>query len=433
MKVERVLARQFVIQRQNAQEVLVPTDTFVSKPPLPNLLPKGVQSVARPGAMQRMREKMRTGTHKPVKSAVIIGGGPAGLSAAIKLAEEGVKVTIVEARDENYVRPHHLNARQSTLDALADLGVYKDVQAASGWVEDPTGTDPHKPRLMTEGLFHGESARTIWEPSVAQVRISDVERALYARANELGIEYRPHTRAVIGEANEDKMYSLSLETGSYVEGQWKADGQPQPFGTPDLIVACDGAGSPTRQQVGIPFLEVSEPHFYLGGHIDKKLGPEYRKMVLLDGDERLHLMATGHARYPQTWVSVETDASVKTMTQEQKTELLARRASQIMEQDVKPEDITWGAGQITIVQNRKAQTAVAGNNLVLLGDSARTGSVWVSGGLNLALTGDISALLHMVKGINERGYSREGGMSIYDARVRLATECWHRAGAQELS
>ncbi|MBS2034098.1 FAD-dependent monooxygenase [bacterium] len=120
------------------------------------------------------------------------------------------------------------------------------------------------------------------------------------------------------------------------------------------------------------------------------------------------------------------------MSAQERTTYLAQRSEVLLQQRVTPEDIGWGAGQLTVVQNRRAEQCTAGSNVVLVGDALRTGSVWVSGGLNLALTTDAYNLEQLVDGINIQGQSREQALSDYDARSTLATLAWHAAGRDEL-
>jgi hypothetical protein len=174
---------------------------------------------------------------------------------------------------------------------------------------------------------------------------------------------------------------------------------------------------------------------YLGGLVEQPLeaANNYRKLACYEGEELRHYMATGHARYPQTWVSVEADESVRQLSPEERTSYLAHRASLVMGKKIRPEDITWGAGQITVVQNRKAETTTSGNNLVMIGDSVRTGSVWQSGGLNLAMTSDIKNVVQLVHHINAQDFSREHALYQYNLRTQAATRAWHEAGTRELS
>ena len=354
--------------------------------------------------------------HRAIENALIIGGGPAGLAAAIKLAERGMQVTILEMRSPNYSRPHHLNAREDTLHSLRDLGVYEQVRQASGWEEHPVCESKWEP-------LHGQADLTLGEASVGQVRISDVEIALFEKSQKMGVLFlEGQTAELKPEANG--MYSVVSRP---VDG-----GPAEGMGQPDLVIVADGANSPTRRALGIEFLEESTARYYLGGLIDKSIGPDFRKVGLHQGNQLIHMMATGHSKYPSTWVSVEGDASLQTMSAEERDRYLADRATLLMNQKITPENIGWGSGQMTIVQNRRAAEATAGENVVLLGDSLRTGSVWVSGGLNLALTTDVYNLEQVVDNINIRGFSREQALQDYDIRSTLATKAWHVAGNDEL-
>jgi 2-polyprenyl-6-methoxyphenol hydroxylase-like FAD-dependent oxidoreductase len=355
-------------------------------------------------------------TRRAIETALIIGGGPAGLAAAIKLAERGMQVAILEMRSPDYSRPHHLNAREDTLHSLRDLGVYEQVRQASGWEEHPVCESEWQP-------LHGQADLTLKEASVGQVRISDVERALYEKSQRMGILFLEGQTAQL-QAEANGMYS--------VNSQPVAGGPAESMGQPDLVVVADGANSPTRRALGIEFVDESSPRYYLGGLINKSIGPDFRKVGLHDGNQLVHMMATGHSKYPSTWISVEGDESLKTMSTEERDRYLAERGSILMNQKITPEDIGWGSGQMTVVQNRRAAEATAGENVVLIGDALRTGSVWVSGGLNLALTTDVYNLEQVVDHINIRGLTREQALHDYDIRSTLATKAWHEAGSDEL-
>ena len=366
---------------------------------------------------------------RPIKNAVILGGGPGGLATAIELAKQNVKVTIVEVRDEHYSRPHQLNVRQATVDTLAMYGVEKEVRQSSGW--DPTRALPGDPSRVSsdpESLIHS--------PSVGQVRISDVEKALYDQANKLGIQYLSHSVGVLAPPPADGpnkgLYGLTVRDADQNDGHFTPTGKSVDFGHPDLVIAADGANSPTRQLLGIPFQEMSAAKPYLGGLVHKSIGAQYKQMTMTENGEPVHVMATGHALYPQTWISAEVDSAHANMSESDRVAYFCNEASQITGQDVKPEDIDFGKGQLTKVQNREAATASAGDNVVLIGDAARTGSVWVSGGLNLALTTDVANVVKMVKDVNSGEVNRSQALQAYDQSTLAATKCWHEAGAREL-
>ena len=60
-------------------------------------------------------------------SVLVVGGGPAGITTALALAERGIDVLLVERRDftQHFPRAHLLNVR--TMEILHDLGVADDM------------------------------------------------------------------------------------------------------------------------------------------------------------------------------------------------------------------------------------------------------------------------------------------------------------------
>lgn len=171
---------------------------------------------------------------RDIETALIVGGGPAGLASAIKLAERGIQVAVLEMRSANYSRPHHLNAREDTIHSLRDLGVYESVRQASGWKEHPVCETRWTPQ-------HGQADLTLAGDSVGQVRISDVERALHEKSRRLGVVFLEGQTARL-EPGPDGMYSVVAQP---VQG-----GQAESMGQPDLVVVADGANSPTPQVPG---------------------------------------------------------------------------------------------------------------------------------------------------------------------------------------
>ncbi len=355
-----------------------------------------------------------------IENALVIGGGPAGLAAAIKLSQLGVRPVILELRSPNYQRPHHLNARQETLDSLDDLGVWEEICRRSS----------RNCEALQKSARSDCPQSTLESDSVAQLRISDTEKVLYQEVRRRGIPFIEGYRAQLFECLTG--FGVRAEQMQPVGADFAPTGRVEEMGKPDLIVVADGANSPTRQQAGIDFVASSSERFYLGALVEHDLGPNYRRLGLWEGDQLRHLMATGHAHYPQTWVSVEGDAALLEMSPEERKQHLMERTSVLLNREISLAQLSWGAGLVTRVQNRSASQATAGDNLALIGDSLRTGSVWVSGGLNLALTTDIANLEELVAGLNSGEYSREQAFSIFEEKSKLATQAWHQAGEDEL-
>lgn len=376
--------------------------------------------------------------HRPVEDVVVVGGGPAGLASAIRLAERGFPVRVLEIREEAYQRPHHLNLRQATLDSLEALGVLDRVMERSGPIQREESLHTGEIRTpQAESLVRGRigfnARRLLGSDSVVQVRISDVEDALHERALELGVKVEKGWRAdleQVREGPEAGMFRLVAERvrRDGREG-FQPTGETRDLGVPGLVLLAEGTNSPTRAKLGIEFEELSEPTWFLGGHVETGLGPVVRKALRTGEDGTVRkLMATGHGHYPQTWVSVQCRPELARAPHEERVQELCEQASFLLNTRLRPEDIRWGAGLVTVVQNRQADQAHAGLNVLLVGDTVRSGSVWASGGINLALGVDTDHVTTLVDEVNSGSRSRTRAMAAYDRKIAHATRAWHEAG-----
>lgn len=357
-------------------------------------------------------------------------------------------MTVLEMRaDEKgqkplHARPHQISLRQDTLESLKDLGAYNEVIDKSGWAtkEQHVKVDGDK-RLVEEKTPKAEAGPRdgmfihpgmLDNDSVSLVRISDVEKALYKQAKEMGVEVKA---GYIGELRkEGRSYGVRAEKVRVENGQPVKLGESEDLGVPDLVVPADGAGSPTRAALGVEVIEESEPRHYLGGHIQKGIGATTTKVEMKEspGFTR-HVMGTGHAKYDQTWVSVEVTPEEAALPAEKRKELLAKKAQVVFpETKIGVDDVGWGAGQLTTVQNRRAATNTVGDNVAFVGDTGGTGSVWVGGGLNLALTTHLRALEKLVDSSRQSNRSTETNLKIYNKTIEWATKRWHKAGAEQL-
>lgn len=389
----------------------------------------------------------KSGRDSGIRTALVIGGGPAGLAAALALTKLDCKVTVVEMRaDESgehplHARPHQISLRQDSLETFKEHGAYEDLMSKSGYAtrEERIHHGPERVDFDTKEPQAVHTARDtiflnpafIHSDSTSQIRISDGEKALYKQALEQGVEFRVGEVADLVHDEQTDNYSALLQKAEVTnDGQLKRHGPQQTFEA-DLVVAADGAGSPTRKAVGIEFLEESEPVHYLGGLVSQGIGPVTRKVTVNEEDGlKRHIMGTGHDVYDDTWVSVEVTPTEAALPKEERIALLQDKAKYAVNRPVELTDITWGAGHVTTVANRRAEKTTAGNNLVLIGDAAGTGSVWVGGGLNLALTTHLKALENLV--VSSRIPHRENHFNIYDRTLQWATTHWHKAGAGQL-
>lgn len=389
----------------------------------------------RPSAVARPTDTVTLGAGDPrppapgrVERAVVVGAGPAGLATAIEMAQRGIRVEILEIRDFEYSRPIHLNLRQAALDGLEALGVYDRVMADAGRIEEeqdlhqgfilfPRDRAPEADRVPRNGH------EVMDDDTVVQIETCKLERALHDRCRELGVQMRPHTRA--------DLQPVECQDGSVA---YRVTAGATDFGVPDLVVVADGANSPTRKALGIPFEAETEATYFLGGHVDVDLGPVVRKMVTPTATGYpQHLMASGHASEGDTWILVEVDPEHRDLAPEERLGYFCEQASKVAGEPIRPADVDWGGTHLSTVQNRKAGTTVAGCNVILVGDAARTGFAWSSGGANLALTADPQSVAHLLEHVHLDGWSRTRALHYFDVKSRMTSDAWLRPGAAEFA
>lgn len=167
-----------------------------------------------------------------VKNVLVIGGGVTGSIAAIRLAQKGVKVTLIEISPQWFGVGHGLTAQGNLLKVLRDIGALdKVLEHGLGFNEVKLNhADGHT--LMTLQTPHtgGEDL-----PATMGVLRSDLQTVLVDMIHELGIDVR-----------------LGTEMDSYVN---KGDSVDVTFSTGgtenfDLVIGADGIKSKTRKMLG---------------------------------------------------------------------------------------------------------------------------------------------------------------------------------------
>ncbi|MES2258171.1 MAG: FAD-dependent monooxygenase [Pseudomonadota bacterium] len=168
-----------------------------------------------------------------ISNALIIGGGVAGLSAAIALSRVGVRCDVVELVDGPPLGAS-LGLSGRAADALAELGIYDACHATSTpfendtkaqYLYDATGrvlsTGPKRPSWPG-----AKTALGVYRPALAQI-MEDAARGLGATIRK-GI-----TAQTIEEGDDASWVTLT-------------DGSRRAY---ELVIGADGIGSATRAMV----------------------------------------------------------------------------------------------------------------------------------------------------------------------------------------
>ncbi|MCK0140302.1 FAD-dependent oxidoreductase [Aliiroseovarius sp. F47248L] len=184
---------------------------------------------------------------------VIIGAGPVGLGMGIDLAQQGVKVVIVDENDKVSFgsraicfakRPLEILDRLGCGQAMVDKGVKWDVGKV--FFDD---REVYKFELLPEKGHQ--------RPAFINLQQYYFEEYLVNRVRELEAEGAPieirgaNKVTAIGTHPTHATLEIDTPEGSYnIEADW--------------LIACDGAGSPTRQMLGLDFVgRVFEDNFLI--------------------------------------------------------------------------------------------------------------------------------------------------------------------------
>ncbi|MCG2623052.1 bifunctional 3-(3-hydroxy-phenyl)propionate/3-hydroxycinnamic acid hydroxylase [Arthrobacter sp. I2-34] len=168
---------------------------------------------------------------------LVVGAGPVGLAAACLLADQGVRVTVVEKRAGTSDEPRAISITDESLRILAQIGILEEFLQD---VLPDTGARYYGRRgqLLAQVRPGG---RRLGQPGKSQFDQPVLEALLLAAARERDlIDLRFNTEAFgISDAPEHADTVVIDAAGRHtVRARW--------------VIACDGGRSPVRAQLGIP-------------------------------------------------------------------------------------------------------------------------------------------------------------------------------------
>src|SRR5262245_30378856 len=112
---------------------------------------------------------------------LVVGAGPAGLLAALRLAAEGISVTIIDEQWRPAGHSYALGLHPSSLALLDALGVAEELIEAGTRVPTLSLFEKRERQAQVPLGTHGRF------PYVLSLPQSDLERRLAARAEALGV------------------------------------------------------------------------------------------------------------------------------------------------------------------------------------------------------------------------------------------------------
>lgn len=169
-----------------------------------------------------------------VNTVGVIGAGISGLAAAIRLAQEGIEVDLLEAQETLTILGSGISLQINALRAFQELGAWDDIRtegyAFDGLVLRAPG--PGGPVISRRGGATGPDSL----PSAMGMPRPELARILLAHARAAGVNVRFGARVTGLDQSADRVT---------VQG---SDGD---LGTYDLVIGADGLHSAVRGMIGI--------------------------------------------------------------------------------------------------------------------------------------------------------------------------------------
>jgi 3-(3-hydroxy-phenyl)propionate hydroxylase len=184
---------------------------------------------------------------------VVIGAGPVGLAAAIDLAQQGIEVVVLDENDKVSFGSRAICFAKRPLEILDRLGCGQPmVDKGVVWNLGKVFFDDRK--VYDFNLLPEEGHQ---RPAFINLQQYYFEQFLVERVQELQAEGAPieirgrNKVSAIGTHPDHVTLEVETPEGSYnIEADW--------------LIACDGAGSPTRVMLGLDFVgRVFEDNFLI--------------------------------------------------------------------------------------------------------------------------------------------------------------------------
>ncbi|WP_139004304.1 FAD-dependent monooxygenase [Arthrobacter crystallopoietes] len=168
---------------------------------------------------------------------LVIGAGPIGLTAANLLADQGVRVMVVERNSGTSDEPRAISVTDESLRVMQQIGIM-DRLAPEMLMDTGARYFGRKGQLLAEvrpaSPRLGQPGKSQFDQPVMESLLLDA-----AREREL-IDLRFNTEAFRIDDNRDGVETVLIDDGGKrrVRAKW--------------IIACDGGRSPVRSQLGLP-------------------------------------------------------------------------------------------------------------------------------------------------------------------------------------
>lgn len=210
---------------------------------------------------------------KQVEHALIVGGGIAGCSAAIALAQAGIRVTMLEKQREWRFQSSGIFIYHNGLAALGRLGVLPEIVSGGFAIADGRNIYLDARGEPITGTYYPTSHPDI--PPIVGIRRAEMHRILASRLEALHVDIRLGTTAIRIDQDMADHVTVALSDGT--SGQY------------DLVIGADGIRSEIRRLIAGP-LEPAYTGLGVWRSVHRRPKDLTAKIMMMGTGKRLGIM-----------------------------------------------------------------------------------------------------------------------------------------------
>lgn len=208
---------------------------------------------------------------------IIVGAGPTGLSLAVQLIRFGVDFVIVDQKEDITTLSKALVVHARSLEIYDQAGLAERAVENGEIVQQVALM--HNGKVSAQVDFSGFGGQLSPYPFMLIYEQSKNEQLLDDYLQAHGHQVRWHTELIGFEQNvESVKATLKVASGETqtIEGRY--------------LVGCDGAGSPTRHYLDIPFTGSTHPRLFYVADVEMNLKAERGRLYAMPGQDSFALI-----------------------------------------------------------------------------------------------------------------------------------------------